>query len=151
VRDLGFNYRLTDFQSALGISQLKRLEEWIARRNEIAGWYRELLADERRIALPPAAANGSLHAYHLFVIRVLAGAAKRREVFEGLRAAGVGVQVHYIPIYRHPFYRDTLGYPQDTCPNAEAYYASAISLPVFPGMGRADVERVVAQLGRLLD
>lgn len=151
MRELGFNYRLTDFQCALGISQLRRLDEWIAQRNQIASWYRELLADESRIALPPAAPDGSLHAYHLFVIRVLASAAKRREVFEGMRAAGIGVQVHYIPIYRFPYYRDTLGYPQDTCPNAEEYYAGAISLPMFPQLGRNDVERVVANLRTLLD
>lgn len=146
ARELGFNYRLTDFQSALGISQLKRLDRWIAERNEIAGWYRDLLAEEPRIALPPAAPDGSLHAYHLFVIRVLAGAAERRAVFEGLRSAGIGVQVHYIPIYRHPYYRDTLGYPQGACPNAEGYYAGAISLPMFPGLSRGDVERVVDRL-----
>jgi perosamine synthetase len=150
MRELGFNYRLTDFQCALGISQLQRLDEWIAARNEIADCYRELLAGEPRVALPPAAPAGSLHAYHLFVVRVLAGPALRREVFEGLRAAGIGVQVHYIPIYRFPYFRDTLGYPQDGCPHAEKYYASAISLPVYPGLSRDDVERVVAELRRLL-
>lgn len=150
VRELGFNYRLTDFQCALGISQLERLDEWIAARNEVAGWYRELLADEPRIALPPAAPEGSLHAHHLFVVRVLAGPAVRREVFEGLRAAGIGVQVHYIPIYRFPYFRDKLGCPQDTCPHAEQYYASAISLPIYPRLSRRDVERVVSELTRLL-
>lgn len=150
VRELGFNYRLTDFQCALGLSQLERLNEWIAARNEIAGWYRELLAGEPRIALPPPAPEGSLHAYHLFVVRVLAGPAVRREVFEGLRAAGIGVQVHYIPIYRFPYFRDTLGYPQDTCPHVEQYYASAISLPIYPALSRGDVERVAAELTRLL-
>ena len=150
VRELGFNYRLTDFQCALGLSQLERLDDWIAARNEIAGWYRGLLADEPRIALPPAAPEGSLHAYHLFVVRVLGGAMARREVFEGLRAAGIAVQVHYIPIYRFPYFRDTLGCPQDACPNAEDYYAGAISLPMYPTLDRADVERVVRELKRLL-
>lgn len=150
VRELGFNYRLTDFQCALGLSQLRHLDDWIGARNEVAGWYRELLAEEPRVALPPPAPHGSLHAYHLFVVRVLGGAMMRRDVFEGLRAAGIGVQVHYIPIYRFPYYRDTLGYPQDTCPHAEAYYASAISLPVYPSLSRPDVERVVAELRRLL-
>lgn len=150
VRELGFNYRLTDFQCALGLSQLERLDEWIAARNEIAEWYRELLADERRIALPRRAPEGSLHAYHLFVIRVLGGPRVRRDVFEGLRAAGIGVQVHYIPIYRFPYFRDTLGCPQDTCPHAEEYYSSAISLPMYPGLSRGDVERVVRELTRLL-
>jgi len=150
VRELGFNYRLTDFQCALGLSQLERLDEWIAARNEVADWYRELLAEETRIALPPPAPAGSLHAYHLFVVRVLAGTAVRREVFEGLRAVGIGVQVHYIPIYRFPYFRDTLGYPQDTFPHAEQYYASAISLPMYPALSRDDVERVVSELTRLL-
>ncbi|MCW3019093.1 MAG: DegT/DnrJ/EryC1/StrS aminotransferase [Solirubrobacterales bacterium] len=150
VRELGFNYRLTDFQCALGLSQLERLDDWIRARNDVASWYRELLAADPRVALPPPAPPGSLHAYHLFVVRVLGGAVLRRDVFEGLRAAGIGVQVHYIPIYRFPYYRDTLGYPQDTCPHAEAYYASAISLPVYPSLSRGDVERVVAELTRLL-
>lgn len=150
MRELGFNYRLTDFQCALGLSQLQRLDEWIEARNKIADWYRELLADDPRIALPPSAPPGSLHAYHLFVIRVLAGPTVRRDVFEGMRAAGIGVQVHYIPIYRFPYYRDTLGYQQDTCPRAEDYYASAISLPVYPSLDRDDVEWVVTELRQLL-
>jgi perosamine synthetase len=150
MQDLGFNYRITDFQCALGISQLDRLDGWVARRNEIAALYREQLRDEDRITLPPAAPDGSLHGHHLFVIGVRAGAEARLEVFEGLRAAGIGVQVHYIPVYRMPYYRDTLGVRQDACPNAEAYYEAAISLPMFPAMEDSDVVRVVAELGRLL-
>jgi perosamine synthetase len=150
VRELGFNYRITDFQCALGLSQLERLDDWIGERNQIALWYRELFADEPRLALAPEAPDGWKHAYHLFVIRVLTGAKARREVFEGLRAAGIGVQVHYIPIYRFPLYRDTLGFPQDTCPHAEQYYESAISLPIYPGLARSEVERIVAEVKRLL-
>ena len=71
-------------------------------------------------------------------------------MFEALRAAGIGVQVHYIPVYRLPHYRDTLGYPQDECPNAEELYSGLISLPMFPAMDEADVDRVVAELGRAL-
>jgi UDP-4-amino-4,6-dideoxy-N-acetyl-beta-L-altrosamine transaminase len=149
-QELGFNYRITDFQCALGQSQLGRLDGWVARRNEIAARYRELLADEERVALPPAAPAGSLHGHHLFVIGVRAGAQARLEVFEGLRAAGIGVQVHYIPIYRFPYYRDELLAPQDTCPYAEDYYAGAISLPIFPSMTEDDIQRVVQELGRLL-
>jgi len=140
---LGFNYRITDFQCALGLSQLRRLDDSIERRNAIAERYRELLADEARIALPPAADESSRHGYHLFVIRALAGADARLGVFRRLREAGVGVQVHYIPIYRHPYYRDVLGYPQGECPATEEYYAQAISLPMFPAMTDADVDRVV--------
>ena len=74
----------------------------------------------------------------------------RRRVFDGLRAAGIGVQVHYIPIYRHPYYRDVVGAPQDACPTAEEYYAGAISLPMFPGMTDGDVDRVATELRAVL-
>jgi UDP-4-amino-4,6-dideoxy-N-acetyl-beta-L-altrosamine transaminase len=147
---LGFNYRITDFQSALGSAQLRRLDERVARRNEIAERYRRLLAGEERIALPPPAPAGSLHAYHLFVVRLLAGAEARLSAFQALRKARIGVQVHYIPIYRLPYYRDVLGYPQHECPVAEDYYWGAISLPMFPAMTDSDVERVVHALGEAL-
>lgn len=150
MQELGFNYRITDFQCALGLSQLERLDGWVERRNQIAAAYRELLAGEDRVQLPPAAPPGSLHGYHLFPVRVRAGAAARAKAFEALRAAGIGVQVHYIPVYRLPHYRDALGYPQDSCPNTEALYSGLISLPMFPAMGEADVERVVDELGRAL-
>ncbi|MDP9223600.1 MAG: UDP-4-amino-4,6-dideoxy-N-acetyl-beta-L-altrosamine transaminase [Actinomycetota bacterium] len=143
---LGFNYRITDFQCALGLSQLKRLEENIEARNRIAERYRELLTDEERIALPPAALPGDRHGYHLFIVRVLRGSEARLATFEAMRAAGIGVQVHYIPIYRLPYYRDVLRYPQETCPAAEEYYTGAISLPIFPTLTDGDVERVVAGL-----
>jgi perosamine synthetase len=150
MQALGYNYRITDFQCALGLSQLSRLDEWVARRNEIASLYRELLGGDDRIELPPAAPEGSLHGHHLFVIRVEGGMAERRRVFDGLRAAGIGVQVHYIPVYRLPWYRDQLGYPQDAFPESERYYAGAISLPMFPALEDADVERVVDTLRGLL-
>ncbi|MEA2426351.1 MAG: hypothetical protein QOH13_2761 [Thermoleophilaceae bacterium] len=151
MQELGFNYRITDFQCALGLSQLGRVDEWVARRNEIAALYREALAGEARIDLPPAAPAGSLHGHHLFVIRVAESAEKRLHVFKSLRASAIGVQVHYIPVYRLPYYRDRLGYPQDECPEAERYYAGAVSLPMFPGMTEADVERVVRELRKALD
>jgi UDP-4-amino-4,6-dideoxy-N-acetyl-beta-L-altrosamine transaminase len=150
MQTLGFNYRITDFQCALGLSQLQRLDAQIERRNEIAESYRRLLADEPRISLLPAAPAGTRHAYHLFVVRVAGGPDARLATFVTLRSAGIGVQVHYIPIYRHPYYRDVLGYPQHDCPAAEAYYWSAISLPIFPAMIQADVERVVAALRQAL-
>jgi UDP-4-amino-4,6-dideoxy-N-acetyl-beta-L-altrosamine transaminase len=146
MQALGFNYRITDFQCALGLSQLGRLEGWIEDRNRIAESYRELLGDEPGVALPPEAPADGRHGYHLFVVRVLAGAEARLETFEALRAAGIGVQVHYIPVYRLAYYKDVLGYPQDVCPAADEYYAGAISLPIFPGMTPDDVEHVVTEL-----
>lgn len=150
MRDLGFNYRITDVQCALGMSQLGRMPEWVERRNELAARYREALAGDERIGLPPAAPAGSRHAYHLFVVHVRAGAQARLQTFEALRAAGIGVQVHYIPVYSLPYYRDTLGMPQDECPAADAYYAGAITLPLFPSMTDDDVDRVVEELDRCL-
>jgi len=150
MQALGFNYRITDFQCALGLSQLQRLDEYIAARNRVAGRYRELLSGEEQVALPPGAQDGDVHGYHLFVIRVLRGPEARLQTFNALRAAGIGVQVHYIPIYRLPYYRDALGYPQDDCPGAEEYYAGAISLPMFPGMTERDVDRVVSTLREVL-
>jgi UDP-4-amino-4,6-dideoxy-N-acetyl-beta-L-altrosamine transaminase len=150
-QELGFNYRITDFQCALGLRQLTRLEGWVARRNAIAALYRERLAGDERIGLPPAAPEGSRHGHHLFVVHLAGGAAVRRRVFDGLRAAGIGVQVHYIPLYKMPFYRDTYGIDQDAFPHAAHYYAGAISLPLFPAMVAADVTRVIGELQRLLD
>jgi UDP-4-amino-4,6-dideoxy-N-acetyl-beta-L-altrosamine transaminase len=147
VRELGFNYRLTDVQCALGLSQLQRLDHYARRRNEVAAQYRERLAGDERVGLAPEAPDGSRHGYHLFVVHV--AAELRRTVFEHLRAAGIGVQVHYVPIYRFPLYK-RLGHPQDACPNAERYYATAISLPIFPAMTEDDVDRVVAELDRAL-
>jgi perosamine synthetase len=147
---LGFNYRITDFQCALGLNQLTRLDASIERRNRIAERYRELLADEQRIALPPTALASDLHGYHLFVVRILAGAEARLSVFDAMRRAGIGVQVHYIPIYRLPYYRDVLGFAQDECPATEEYYAGAVSLPIFPAMTDADVARVVTELQEAL-
>jgi perosamine synthetase len=150
MQDLGFNYRITDFQCALGLSQLSRLDGWVERRNEIAVRYRELLAGEDRVELPPEAPQGSLHGYHLFVVRVRDGAEARLRAFERLRAAGIGVQVHYIPVYRLPHYRDTLGYPQEDCPAAERLYEGIVSLPMFPAMTDGDLERSVEALGEAL-
>lgn len=150
MQALGFNYRITDVQCALGLSQLTRLDAWVARRNKIAGRYREVLADEDRIDLPPAAPTGSLHGHHLFVIRVRAGAPERLATFKALRERGIGVQVHYIPVYRLPYYRDQLGVTQDACPEAERYYAGAISLPMFPALTDDDVLRVCDELRRAL-
>jgi perosamine synthetase len=145
IETLGFNYRITDFQCELGISQLARLEEFITARNEIAAIYRELLDGEQRLQLPPEPPAGDRHAYHLFVVRFGDGAARRRAVYDHLRAAGIGVQLHYIPIPAHALYR-SLGYSMDRLPAAQAYYEQALSLPVFPTMRGEDVVRVVRAL-----
>jgi dTDP-4-amino-4,6-dideoxygalactose transaminase len=122
--DLGFNYRLTDLQSALGTSQLGRLEAFIARRNAVADRYRAELADVAALSLPPQAPPGALHGYHLFVVSARDGAPARRALYDGLHARGILAQVHYLPVYRHPWYRRTYGLAPGLCPAAEAHYAA---------------------------
>ena len=146
---LGFNYRLTDIQSALGVSQLGKLERFVAARNAIADRYRAELADIDAIELPPAAPAGALHAYHLFAIRHRGGADARRALYDGLRERGILAQVHYVPVYRHPWYRETYGYADGLCPAAEDYYAGCLSLPCFPALTEADQATVIAAVREL--
>jgi len=151
VATLGFNYRLTDFQCALGLSQLRRLPVFVEERNRVAAHYRDLLHDVEGITLPAEPQGDDVHGYHLFVVRFPEGACRRRQVALGLREAGIGTQLHYIPIYRHSVYRER-GYTdkEQRLPEAERYYHEALSLPMFPAMRDSDVDRVVGELKRLL-
>ena len=136
---LGFNYRITDLQAALGLSQLKRLDEFLARRRALAARYDTLLAD-LPLTLPHQHPEG-VSAFHLYPIHV--APSRRRAVFDSLRAQGIGVNVHYIPVYTQPYYRK-LGFEAGLCPNAEQYYAGAISLPMFYSMTDAEQDKVAA-------
>ncbi len=138
-QELGFNYRLTDLQCALGLSQLRRLGDFVARRRIIAARYDAAFSDMPGVETLeiPAGSRGS---YHLYVIRV--EAARRRAIFESLRDSGIGVNVHYLPVYRQPYYRRH-GFAGMTLPESERYYAQAISLPIFPGLSKADQQRVI--------
>ena len=144
MTELGFNYRLTDFQCALGMSQLHKLPVWVQRRQEIARRYDEAFAAVPAIQPLRVRADVS-HAYHLYVIRLdLAHLrADRAQVFAALRAENIGVNVHYIPVHLHPFYRERFGTGRGLCPIAEAAYERILSLPIFPGMTGEDVEDVV--------
>ena len=144
IENLGFNYRLTDIQAALGTSQLAKLDAFVDRRNEIAHRYRELLAG-LPLDLPPEAPPGVRHAYHLFVIRV----ENRRAVYDALHAAGIAVQVHYVPIYRHPLYADT-GRTAADFPETERAYEGLLSLPMFPALTDTEQDRVVEVLTQCL-
>lgn len=144
---LGHNYRLTDIQCALGASQLRKLPGWIERRNAIAELYRQAFADDPRIQ-PLALRADLLHAYHLFVIRVQAN---RERLFRKLRAAGIAVNVHYRPVYLHPYYRETLGTRRGLCPVSEAAYERILSLPMYPRLTDDDVQFVVRTCACLLD
>jgi perosamine synthetase len=140
--ELGFNYRLSDLQCALGLSQLDRLPGWIARRRALAARYDELLAQVDRVR-PPAVRPGAGHAYHLYVVRV---DGDRDLIFATLRDAGIGANVHYVPVHLHPYYRERLGTRPGLCPVAETAFEQLLSLPLFPAMDDGDVDRVVETL-----
>jgi UDP-4-amino-4,6-dideoxy-N-acetyl-beta-L-altrosamine transaminase len=148
--ELGLNYRITDLQAALGLSQLARLDAFLARRRELAARYQRLLAPLAVTVQQPQAQAES--AWHLFVVRLQGERIQRsrREVFDGMRAAGVGVNLHYIPIHVQPYYRD-LGFKPGDFPQAEAYYAEALSLPLYPDLTEAQQDHVVDSLRSLLE
>ena len=139
--DLGYNYRMTDLQAALGLSQMQRLDEFVAKRHIIAKRYEELLRELPVII--PWQHSESYSGYHLYVIRLKLGEISNthRQVFEALRAAGIGVNLHYIPVYLQPYYAE-LGFEADYCPQAEHYYTEAISLPMYPGLKQSEQDAV---------
>jgi dTDP-4-amino-4,6-dideoxygalactose transaminase len=139
VHEFGLNYRLSDVLSALGSSQLLRLPAFKARRTAITTRYNQGLAGIDALRLPACRA-GADPMWHLYPLRIRDG--RRRALFEHLRANDIGVQVNYLPVYRHPVYAD-LGYKSGMCPVAEDYYEQEISLPLFPGLADADVDRVI--------
>lgn len=148
--ELGFNYRMTDIQAALGYSQLQRLEEFVARWHELADRYDALLADWPVIT--PWRDPEAWSAFHLYVIRLDEPRAgqSRRAVFEALRQQGIGVNVHYIPVHTQPYYR-AMGFAEGDYPEAERYYREAISLPLYPGLAEAEQDFVVEQLRAILE
>jgi len=143
MQALGFNYRITDFQCALGRSQLKRIGAFLKRRREIAALYNEKLSQLEEIVLPVTRPSVK-SAWHIYCIR-LKDASKRKRVFERLRDSNIGVQVHYIPVYFHPYYR-RLGYEKGMCKKAEDYYRRTMTLPIHPGMTDRDVHYVIKTL-----
>lgn len=142
--ELGYNYRLSDIQCALGRSQLGKLADWVARRQAIASRYQAAF-DSLPAVRPLQVRRHVSHAYHLFVVQLdLESGLDRRDVFRALRARGIGVNVHYQPVHLHPFYRQRFGFGPGLCPNAEAAYERLMTLPLFPAMTDDDVEDVIA-------
>ena len=147
--ELGYNYRMTDMQAALGVSQMQRLDEYVAKRHELAERYNELLKD-----LPitlPWQIDDSYSGLHLYVIRLQLDKISKTqlEVFNGMREAGILVNLHYIPIHLQPYYQE-LGFEAGQFPEAEQYYKEAISLPMFPTLSYEQQQEVVANLKKLL-
>jgi dTDP-4-amino-4,6-dideoxygalactose transaminase len=147
--DLGYNYRMTDLQAALGVSQMERLDTYVGRRHELAHRYDGLLA-----GLPvftPWQHPDSYSGLHLYVIRLRLDKIKTShlQVFEALREEGIGVNLHYIPVHTQPYYQ-RMGFNTGNFPQAESYYGEAISLPLFPTMSDAQQDQVVAALKKVL-
>ena len=142
MQNLGFNYRMTDIQAALGLSQLKKADLFIERRREIASVYDKAF-DGNEFFDIPAEANDRRSSYHLYPIRLKDRFRNgRKEIFLKMRNNGLGVQVHYIPVYLQPYYRD-LGFKKGLCPNAESYYEREISIPIYPALKGADIKYVI--------
>jgi len=144
ISELAPNARISDIHCALGASQLTKLEPFVARRNELARRYQDQLAD-LDVEVAPSATVGSRHAYHLYPVRL----PRRRAVYDTMRAAGIGVQVHYMPIYRHPLFAP-LGVAPSDFPETERAYAGLLSLPMYPALTDAQQDRVVETLATAL-
>ncbi|MFD3259385.1 UDP-4-amino-4,6-dideoxy-N-acetyl-beta-L-altrosamine transaminase [Paenibacillus lentus] len=149
MQELGYNYRMTDMQAALGSSQMDKLDQFIQRRKEIALLYNEQLSGLPGIILPKQLEQ-TQSSWHLYVTRwnTEKFRGSRKDWFEALRSEGIGVQVHYIPVYFQPYYQK-LGYECGLCPNAEKFYYSAITLPIFPRMSNSDVSDVVEAVNKV--
>jgi dTDP-4-amino-4,6-dideoxygalactose transaminase len=147
--DLGFNYRMTDIQAALGLSQLSRLNDYVAARHAIANRYNQAL-----VKLPltlPHQHDDTYSSYHLYVVRLELENIRKthRQVFEELREQGIGVNLHYIPVYRQPYYQ-AMGFNCEHYPNAEGYYREAISLPMYATLTPKQQENVIAAMTDIL-
>jgi UDP-4-amino-4,6-dideoxy-N-acetyl-beta-L-altrosamine transaminase len=151
IVDLGYNYRLTDVQCALGVSQLSKLAARVARRQAIAAEYARAFASIPEVQ-PLGVRAGVSHAYHLFVVRVDTArlGCDRATLFSALRRENIGVNVHYIPVHYHPFYRQRFGTGPGLCPIAEAAYEQIVTLPLFPAMTAGDIRDVVEAVTKVV-
>jgi len=145
--DLGFNYRMTDILAALGVSQMERIDEFVTKRHLIAKRYDRALS--RLPVTMPAQHPDTYSSFHLYVIRLKLDEIERthRQVYDSLRAAGILVNLHYIPVYRQPYY-ERMGFRAGYCPEAERYHREVISLPMYPALSEAEQDQVLVELGR---
>jgi dTDP-4-amino-4,6-dideoxygalactose transaminase len=148
---LGFNYRITDIQCALGVNQLNRIDDFIQRRKQIVSKYNDALEKIDGIVIPYQLDHVE-SSWHLYVIQLELEKmnADRKMVFDELRKNKIGVQIHYIPVYYHPYYQQ-LGYKKGLCPNAERLYERIISLPLYPKMDDTDVDLVIQTLTNIIE
>lgn len=153
MQELGYNYRLTDFQCALGLSQLKKIDRIIRRRREIVQKYNNEFKDLPEIKIPQINPVNSNPAWHIYMIQLNLEKLKvgRREIFEALKAENIGVNVHYIPVHLQPYYQKRFGYHLGDFPKAENYYSRAITLPVFPKMSDKDIDDVIKAVKKVIN
>jgi len=153
MQELGYNYRLTDFQCALGISQLKKIDRIIQRRREIAQKYNYEFKNMPEIKIPQINPIDSNPVWHIYMIQLNLERLKvsRREIFEALRAENIGVNVHYIPVHLQPYYQKRFGYRRGDFPKAENYYSKAITLPIFPKMSDKDIDNVIKAVKKVIN
>jgi perosamine synthetase len=151
MTELGYNYRITDFQCALGLSQLRKLPEWIKQRQNIAKRYDEAFKNMPGLQ-PLKVRQGISHGYHLYVVKLELERLKtdRAGIFQALRAEGIGVNVHYVPVHLHPYYRHNYSTRPGLCPVAEAAYERILTLPIFPAMTDRDVEDVITAVEKVV-
>jgi perosamine synthetase len=152
IAEIGYNYRLSDLQCALGLSQLSKLTQWVQRRRQLAQYYDDAFAMLRTLR-PLARRTDRSHAYHLYVVRLQLDALRgtREDVFTALRAEGIGANVHYLPVHLHPLYRERFGTGPGQCPVAERAYDELLSLPLFPEMQDTDADDVVQAVRKVLE
>ena len=152
IESPGYNYRITDFQCALGISQLKKLDKFIKKRREIVERYNKAFKNIKEIVIPKETEH-TKSAWHIYVIQFCLDKLKvsRKKIFEELRKQGIGVQVHYIPLHFQPFYKKKFGYKKGDFPIAEKYYKRAITLPLFPKMMNEEIEKVIEIVKRIIN
>ncbi|TCS83311.1 UDP-4-amino-4,6-dideoxy-N-acetyl-beta-L-altrosamine transaminase [Tepidibacillus fermentans] len=148
---LGYNYRMTDIQAALGISQLKKIDQFVETRKNYAEIYNNAFKDMEEVTIPYQMKEGS-SSWHLYILRLNFNqlTASRKEIFEALLKENIGVNVHYLPVYWHPYYQE-LGYKKGLCPNAEKLYEEIITLPLFPKMSVLDVQDVIKAVKKVIN
>ncbi|MEM5875583.1 MAG: UDP-4-amino-4,6-dideoxy-N-acetyl-beta-L-altrosamine transaminase [Candidatus Aenigmatarchaeota archaeon] len=149
MQELGFNYRITDFQCALGISQLKKLDMFIRKRREVVEIYNKELSKIEEIILPVERVYVK-SSWHIYYIR-LKNSKKRKTIFEKLQEKGVGVQVHYIPVHLQPYYRNKFGYKENEYPKAESYYNSSITIPLYPTLTKDKVDYIIKTIKEVVN
>jgi len=147
MTDLGYNYRMTDLQAALGLSQMTKIDTFIQQRRDIAAFYTEAFQNLDGIVIPQQLQDTN-SGWHLYMIQLEGGS--RKQIFEQMRSLNIGVHVHYIPVYWHPYYQQ-LGYERGLCPNAEYWYERALTLPIHANMTTEDLSTIVLNIKELLD